>query len=590
MSVFDGLTREQIALAEHGAEAFVQACPGAGKTRTVVARLTKLAETLPPRKGVAVLSFTNSAVDEFKARCLKYGCYQFLRMPSFVGTFDGFVRHFIVMPGGMPECAERPIIIDSWDTMGIEIRLAGRDAFNGDGVSLDRFDPTTNAIDPEGIAHAGLRNHVTQHRDRYVAIATARRNGLLAAGYMSANDARARAHVFVADAEKSAPLARALAARFQEVIVDEAQDCDPFDLAVVSWLRAAGIRVTMVSDIDQSIYAFRDGDPAGLRALNGEYEDANRLGLTGNFRSAPAICTFAATLRGAGNADEALGEYAESQQPVVVLAYNGNPSEAIGRAFLERVEAIRLTRADAIVLAHRDSNARRAAGDKSSDDGGGSKIEAVARAVSEFWANDATPKSREDTLRRLEGLLLDVMDLRQEGEHVSRTLRRLGISHRIFRRQVMGFVMALPKTCPENEADRDAWIACVREQIEKHGFKMPEGKTIRATFPKPPRDTWLKLLEAPAALNLRSGTIHNAKGREYKAVCVVIPPCRAPLRRTTALFDAWEAGTDLEAKRVIYVGATRAEAMLAIAVPRAFADRCVALLQAGNVAFERRDI
>ena len=33
----------------------------------------------------------------------------------------------------------------------------------------------------------------------------------------------------------------ALAARFREIVVDEAQDCNPSDLAVVHWLRRSGL-------------------------------------------------------------------------------------------------------------------------------------------------------------------------------------------------------------------------------------------------------------------------------------------------------------------------------------------------------------
>src|SRR5580658_9559522 len=89
------LTPEQQRFASHDAEAFVQACPGAGKTETVVSRLADLARTLPLRRGIAVLSFTNSAVEEFMERCAREGLASLLRHPGFVGTFDAFVRHFL---------------------------------------------------------------------------------------------------------------------------------------------------------------------------------------------------------------------------------------------------------------------------------------------------------------------------------------------------------------------------------------------------------------------------------------------------------------------------------------------------------------
>ena len=117
------LTAEQEAFASHAGGTFVHACPGAGKTRTIIARLAKIAATLPPRRGVAVLSFTNSAVDEFRERCRAAGLDPLLKYPSFMGTLDAFVRHFVVLPGCAATSTVRPIILDSWDSLGIEIRL-----------------------------------------------------------------------------------------------------------------------------------------------------------------------------------------------------------------------------------------------------------------------------------------------------------------------------------------------------------------------------------------------------------------------------------------------------------------------------------
>jgi ATP-dependent DNA helicase UvrD/PcrA len=50
------LTPEQRDAAMHGAEAYIRACPGAGKTRLIVERLSHLAPSLASRRGVAVLA------------------------------------------------------------------------------------------------------------------------------------------------------------------------------------------------------------------------------------------------------------------------------------------------------------------------------------------------------------------------------------------------------------------------------------------------------------------------------------------------------------------------------------------------------
>jgi hypothetical protein len=61
------------------------------------------------------------------------------------------------------------------------------------------------------------------------------------------------------DPQLSARMSAALAARFREVIVDEAQDCNPADLEIINWLRRAGIVTKVICDPHQSIYEFRGG-------------------------------------------------------------------------------------------------------------------------------------------------------------------------------------------------------------------------------------------------------------------------------------------------------------------------------------------
>ncbi len=588
MTGIQGLTAEQEAFATHVGGAFVHACPGAGKTRTIIARLAKIAATLPPRRGVAVLSFTNSAVDEFRERCRAAELDPLLKYPSFMGTLDAFVRHFVVLPGCAATSTMRPIILDSWDRLNIDIRLSGQYAFQGDAVSLDMFDPETNAIDPMKIGHPGLRNHVLQHQTRYQQAAAHRRRGLLQAGYLSTGDARVQALRLIGDPVNGSALGRALAARFHEVMVDEGQDCNPLDLQILSWLRAHGVHVTLVCDPDQAIYEFRNGNPAGVQAFKETYPVESRRGLTGNFRSSPAICRLAATLRSADQVDQSVGDTANVEHPVLLLTYGGRgPSATIGRTFLDRIAELGLDSTDAIVLAHSGKVAQRAAGVAPSDSDGSSKIESLARKVAEFWSPAATARSREAVVLAVETLLLDVMKLRQENEHLLRTVERVGMDRRAHRRRALSFLMSLPKVCGNADADRLAWIDRVQAEAERLNLPLPAGATVRNFFRRPPNGRWSNHLQVPVDLGLICAKIHEAKGHQYGAVCVVIPPNRA---RSEALFESWANRTDAEAKRVIYVGVTRARHFSALAVPIAFADRCAALMIACQVPFSRRDL
>jgi hypothetical protein len=591
MTGIQGLTEEQEAFAAHVGGAFVHACPGAGKTRTIIARLARIAATLPPRRGVAVLSFTNSAIDEFRERCQVAGLDSLLKHPSFMGTLDAFVRHFVVLPSCAATSPTRPIILDSWDTFGIEIRLSGQFAFRGDPVSLDLFDPETNVIDPARIGHAGLQNHVRQHQARYEQAAVHRRRGLLQAGYLSAGDARLHTLRLIRDPLNGGALGRALAARFHEVMVDEGQDCNPLDLQILSWLRTHGVHVTFVCDPDQAIYEFRNGNPAGIQEFKETYPVESYIGLTGNFRSSPAVCLLAATLRNAGQVDQSVGDTANVEHPVLLLTYGGrSPTAVIGQAFLDRVAELGLESTDAIILAHSGKVAQRAAGATTNDSNGTSRIESLARKVGEFWSPAATARSREAVLQVVETVLLDLMGLRQPNEHLLRTAERLGMDRRAHRRRALSFLMSLPKECGDTDADRLAWTACVHEGMERLDLPLPAGVTVRNFFRRPTNAQWSNHLQMPIGLGLACAKIHEAKGREYGAVCVVIPPNRAPENRGDALLGSWEARTDIEAKRVLYVGLTRAQYLSALAVPVALADRCVGVLTAGQVPHIRKDL
>lgn len=591
MTGIQGLTEEQEAFATHVGGAFVHACPGAGKTRTIIARLANISATLPLRRGVAVLSFTNSAVDEFRERCQAAGLAPLLKHPSFMGTLDAFVRHFVVLPGCAATSTTRPIIVDSWDTLGIEIRLAGQFAFRGDPVSLDLFDPETSVIDPGRIGHAGLQNHVRQHQARYQQAAAHRRRGLLQAGYLSASDARVQTLRLIRDPLNGGALGRALAARFHEVMVDEGQDCNPLDLQILSWLREYGVHVTFVCDPDQAIYEFRNGNPAGVQEFKERYPVESHRELTGNFRSSPAICRLAATLRSAEQVDQSVGDTANVAHPVLLLTYGGRvPNAMIGRAFLDRIAELGLDSIDTVVLAHSGKVAQRAAGVAPSDSAGNSRIESLARNVAEFWSPAATMRSKEVVVQAVETLLLDLMGLRQPNEHLLRTVERVGMDRRAHRRCALGFLMSLPTVCGNADADRLAWIARVHVETERLNLPLPDGVTARNFFRRPTNARWSDHLQLEVDLGLRCAKIHEAKGHEYGAVCVVIPPNRAPENRGEALFESWEARTDAEAKRVLYVGLTRARHLCALAVPVAFADRCVALLTAGQVPHTRRDL
>ena len=72
----------------------------------------------------------------------------------------------------------------------------------------------------------------------------------------------------------------ALDSKIRYVIVDEYQDLNPCDLAVIRALAANGAEVLVCGDDDQSIYGFRKGDPAGIRRFHSDYFPSVDLSIT----------------------------------------------------------------------------------------------------------------------------------------------------------------------------------------------------------------------------------------------------------------------------------------------------------------------
>jgi hypothetical protein len=533
-----------------------------------------------------VLSFTNKAIEEFKLRSADMGVGRLLHYPGFIGTFDSFVCHYLFMPTG-DEGSSGPHVVESWDSLGVEIRLQGRNAFPGPGVSLDRFHPETNAIDPNRITHAALRGHVTDHRSSYEGAARSYRQNLKRQGYFSTSDVRLLALQRIRREELGQALGRALAGRFQEIVVDEAQDCNPNDLEVLAWLRASGIRVTMVCDMDQSIFGFRDGERTHLEAFADTYLPENRLTLTGNFRSSPAICSLAASLRSGIDSDIPSGPAHEITVPIALYPYVGRKvSSHIGTWFVSHAEGegIGIPRTELIILAHSERAARIAAGGSSAVAEGTSKIERLARAICEFWTG-TTQHAKSSALSSIEELLLDLSGKRNGREPNSHMIRRLGLDVRLLRRQALELAMRLPKVCPAADVGRAAWIDCARRVVQELGIVLSPGQTVRAFLRNPGSPSWSRCLEPSAtSCGLPYSTIHNAKGGEYKGVCVVVPPANAQ-SFTTQLFAAWVARSDHEPKRVIYVGVTRAMHLAALAIPAAFLLQCIAILESANVPY-----
>jgi DNA helicase-2/ATP-dependent DNA helicase PcrA len=104
-------TPQQKKVIQHDQSAFVNACPGAGKTRIIIERAKIANAAGGDGRGIAYLSFTRAAVAVLEERLRSENLLNHPIFPHFVGTFDSFIWQYIVSPFGLPGRNEIPRLV-----------------------------------------------------------------------------------------------------------------------------------------------------------------------------------------------------------------------------------------------------------------------------------------------------------------------------------------------------------------------------------------------------------------------------------------------------------------------------------------------
>ncbi|CAM3068309.1 ATP-dependent helicase [Paenibacillus sediminis] len=287
--MFDSLSEIQrkIVFEKNGLFA-VKACPGSGKTYTTAARLAhKINNWQLPSRGIAVLSFTNVAWQEIR-KMLDQNLGMAISYPHYLGTLDSFINKFIFLPFGhlIMGCGKRPVLVGE-----------PHGTWSGGNYDYDYdqyFDCTSFSITDGVISttadftrfHFKWRNkdgsesgHVNKLRETKLKF--------WRQGYATQADAN---YFSLKILDKYPNIARSIAMRFPELIIDEAQDTSEIQLGIINKLVDNGLEnVMLVGDPDQAIFEWNDARPdLFINKLN-EWEE-NSVILDENRRSSQNIC------------------------------------------------------------------------------------------------------------------------------------------------------------------------------------------------------------------------------------------------------------------------------------------------------------
>lgn len=550
-----------------------QACPGAGKTRTVVER--HLSRPVPSRQGRAVLSFTKVAGAEVRKRCVQAGHPELARFPHYIGTFDTFVWRHLVRPYLRPNPEKTWHRLESW---------GDHPAARRDGVTLDDFrfeydDRAQARITRPRLRPGSLppRLRPDQHAEaRLTSWAGAAMRELWRAGYLSGDQLRDMALSLLTNSSRADRIARVLRTRFAEIVVDEAQDCSYEVLRLVDLIRAAGVPLLLVGDPDQSIYGFRDTRPHPHDDQPLSFSTAPDHRLSHNWRSTQIICDLAHTLRSSdAPRDTATGPHHAETTPVVLIPTTGRTESEWISDFGREAARLDIPARQRLVVAHRHSTLPK--GMTGTRHVPTAKLDRLVWAMAVLRSPGASTRQRELAGRTLR----EAVQEHWYGAPPD-TPEPVGFDRHHLTEVELRLVQAsLERKLPPLDIPPREWSqrAChaLRDEAARLGI---QPQTTRAYPCTRAKDAAWQLVGFgdPAGARTtvgQSGTVHAVKGQEADAVLVVVPPTGTgkPDDRSDLLIKTWTTGTTAgagpetaEALRVLYVAVTRARRLVALAL------------------------
>lgn len=278
------------------------ACAGSGKTEVVAQRVVSLlrpvaeggAGCIP--ENIVAFTFTDKAAAELKER-IHSRCREALGSTvglanMYVGTIHGYCLD--LLKSEVPEYMKYEVLNDVQQRLFVDRHSKASGLTQSttlDGKSLKRYVDTKHYVSALGIlredepTHPGqlVGNSVVDHLETYERL-------LHQKGYLDYSSILKAA---VGELQKNGGLKVRLAARVKHVIVDEYQDVNPVQEAVVEELHKLGADVCVVGDDDQTIYQWRGSDIQNILNFDRRYKDVSQVRLEENFRSSEGVVALA---------------------------------------------------------------------------------------------------------------------------------------------------------------------------------------------------------------------------------------------------------------------------------------------------------
>lgn len=542
------LTTLQEILVGAAGNCLVTACPGAGKTLTLGARTARL---IRDGKKVALTSYTNVGANELEAASVSFG--ESVITSGFAGTLNQFLTRYILRPFGH-------LVMGCQTTPSVALKPPDSPfSFGGTTLSPNAF----NFMSSDTLKFSGRRPPKYRYQpdefleDTFEEVLL-HKQMQARAGVVSAGDSM----YWVCEVLKAHPeVAESVAQRFDELIVDEAQDTSALQMSAIDSLKTAGLKsLLLVGDYDQSIYSFQGARPQASENVAIKHK-LERMPITENHRSSQIICNLAGRLRGS-TPDRAVGRHRSvAIQPQLIL-YNEDLASDLVESFGTTVQEIGCDPKRSAILATRNDLVSKLQGFEAIPFG--SSLAAAAPFIRISLMSEVGFSSAD--VKNATAELLSLLEVPAESE-----FRRSSSNEHILLRASLLSLSTLPVRSAMSVAE---WQAMARDKLDAISAFVAQGSLplLSKEFPSSVSGRPLSDFISAPCVTIPVSTIHGVKGKSLDAILLV----GGQPRYGDSDADVWgthfarsngRLGDQQESARVLYVALTRAERYVSLAIP-----------------------
>lgn len=353
-------SKQQTAASHRGAAFLLQAGPGTGKTRTLVARVESLLDDGVDPRRILLLTFSNKAAGEMADRIAQKRPQEAAALC--IGTFHSFGLDILRRFNDRCQLPQDPRLMDRTEAVELlenEFPRLGlthyRNLYDPSQTAADILAAVSRAKDEvvEPLAYLALAQAMRAAATEPAAIEAAEKAEEVARVYARYEELKARSGCVdfgdlvmlpVLLLERDEAVRTQLQSDYDHVLVDEYQDVNRSSVRLLTALKPNGENLWVVGDAKQSIYRFRGASSFNMARFGREdFTGGVRDSLNINYRSTSEIVgvfsTFAASMSAADGptsleADRGPG----GAQPEVITVSDGS---LVTSALVDSIEQFR---------------------------------------------------------------------------------------------------------------------------------------------------------------------------------------------------------------------------------------------------------